>query len=403
MPLVFVHGVATRITDDPEDGRSIRQRGQLFRELVFKDPNAKVYDPYWGKLGAAPSHQWASLPVSSDQRAEVFATTAPPEESHILAPLAIEDFSEAIDVLFGVIFDRFHQRDKEIPPDVLKTAGLAADMAAALDNIRVDGRIPGEALPGWLDVALSDTQFTEQLLHELGVSSAGAEEVDHVTARETYGVGDALSGLASFTKDAFGRIREGSSKLLLRSVRDRLHPAVGRFLGDVFVYLHEKRGIPDDPGEIPEMIAKDLKKAAALRTQQDPLIVVGHSFGGIILVDMLRSFQKPGNELIPGLEVDALVTVGSQVGVFEELGLLRDQSERNDSGKASPPSNVHTWINVYDEVDVLSFLAEPVFDGVKDYRFSSQTGLMSAHSSYFSRPRFYKRLRARLEEKGVVQ
>ena len=45
----------------------------------------------------------------------------------------------------------------------------------------------------------------------------------------------------------------------------------------------------------------------------DKLIAVGHSMGGVILYDLLSDPDKP----LGDLKLDLLVTVGSQVGVFE--------------------------------------------------------------------------------------
>ena len=221
VPLVFVHRVATRIADDPADGQGIRQRAQLVREMVLRYLDAKVFNPYWGRLGGKPSHQWASLRGSNDQRAEVFAATAPADESHILAPVCKEDFAEAIDLLFGGLFDRFCRQNNAIPADALK----ATELAAALDNARKEGKIPESAISALLNETLSDTQFAKHLWQELGIPGTVPAANDAATAHETFGVGGVLEGIAAFTKDALGRIREGLSTLLLRN---RLRSAIQR-------------------------------------------------------------------------------------------------------------------------------------------------------------------------------
>ena len=400
MPVVFVHGVATRLDDDPTEGRRVRQREQLFQSLVLKDSDGLVLPPYWGIHGAKPSMQWASLPGGSDDRGETFsAATAPPVDSKYLAALAETDLPEAIDMLFALVFEHYVQLNKDIPAEVLDAAEVAAEYAAALDEQREANRsnkIPAGALPDWLDKSLTDEAFASQLSAEIGLSPILP------AGRETYSIDDTAKWLGGLVKGAFGRIRAGASELLVDAVRDDLHPAVGRFLGDVFVYLDKQRGSPGDPGPIPTVVADALVQGMAARTSNNPLIVVGHSFGGIILVDILRAFQSGTTPLVPGLEIDALVTVGSQVGVFQELGVLGD-STTAPHAKVPPLDGVRIWMNVYDEIDILSFLAEPLFEGVTDYRFSSQTGLLSAHSAYFSRPRFYERLRSRLKDAGIYQ
>jgi hypothetical protein len=70
--------------------------------------------------------------------------------------------------------------------------------------------------------------------------------------------------------------------------------------------------------------------------------------------------------------------------------------------KAPHAHAVDVWWNVYDPVDLLSFRCEPIFQDVRDFEFSSATGLIDAHTSYFKRPRFYARLRQRLKAVGIV-
>ena len=52
------------------------------------------------------------------------------------------------------------------------------------------------------------------------------------------------------------------------------------------------------------------------RTPDDPLIIVGHSMGGIILYDLFTSYVPT---LMNDLVVDHYVTVGSQVGFMQEM------------------------------------------------------------------------------------
>jgi hypothetical protein len=174
MPLVFVHGVATRLTDDDNERRRILERDNLFHTLVFKQPNCLILNPYWGELGAKPNRQWSSLPSAPQGRTEIFkATTEPAGESRYLAPLAEEDMSEAIDVLFGTIFERYIELDEDIPNDVVAAAWTAAQYAAALDQQRDpqrSDRIPLAALPDWLDNKLTDEEFAMNLSMELGLT-----------------------------------------------------------------------------------------------------------------------------------------------------------------------------------------------------------------------------------------
>jgi hypothetical protein len=182
---------------------------------------------------------------------------------------------------------------------------------------------------------------------------------------------------------------------VVRAARPGTNRKAILFLGDIFEYL-ANRGTPGSgEGRIVQVVAGDFAQAAASQGANDPLIIVAHSMGGIISYDILTYFR-------PNLVCDLFVTVGSQVGVFAELGLLRavpvDRSSPPDPNrtKAKVPTNIKRWINVFDPADVLGFKADGVFDRVEDYAFSSNVSSLTAHGMYFDRPHFYERLRARI-------
>ena len=76
------------------------------------------------------------------------------------------------------------------------------------------------------------------------------------------------------------------------------------------------------------------------------------------------------------------------IGLFADIGLYDRQP--GPDGRLPKPGCVQRWMNVYDVTDVLSFLTEPFFSGVKDYKFDNAAGALEAHSAYFQRPSFYK-------------
>jgi hypothetical protein len=165
-------------------------------------------------------------------------------------------------------------------------------------------------------------------------------------------------------------------------------------VGDVFLYLREG----ERRAAIRARVADALTQAhARAKAGNGPLIVLGHSMGGVILYDMLT--DPAGAGLSANFKADVLMTVGSQPGFFEELKLFAASDLQVGSDKprklAAKPAADHWW-NVYDPVDILSFRCAPIFDGAEDFVFSSVTGLIDAHTSYFTRPRFHARLKERL-------
>ncbi|MFE9218440.1 hypothetical protein ACFYN3_19050 [Streptomyces lavendulae] len=127
-----------------------------------------------------------------------------------------------------------------------------------------------------------------------------------------------------------------------------------------------------------------------------PTVLIGHSLGGIALVDLLALEAATGGP-VPGAEL--LVTVGSQAPYLHEIGALT----------ALPPGSAlpygfPRWLNVYDRQDVLSYLAAPVFPGdprVTDHEVSSRQPFPASHSAYWKQPSLYERIEQAVAEAGI--
>src|SRR5215510_13145832 len=245
----------------------------------------------------------------------------------------------------------------------------------------------------------SDAEFISALALELKphLPSKGS-------AAEPMGpASDALQWLRRGLKDLVSPVANTVSDVLLRFVRRPLTEQVAFVLGDVFVYLRrrETSGVTGVANRIFAPIIADLTKATRLRSTANPLIVVGHSLGGVILYDLLsdrsavaRIEADGGSELV----IDAWITVGAQTSLFADMGLYGTVPGTAANGRLPRPEPVRAWLNVYDYTDVLSFSCEKIFNDVEDFEFDNVIGLFSAHSSYFQRPSFYQLLRTRLNE-----
>ncbi|MFD0345706.1 hypothetical protein ACFQ0M_05705 [Kitasatospora aburaviensis] len=120
--------------------------------------------------------------------------------------------------------------------------------------------------------------------------------------------------------------------------------------------------------------------------------MIGHSLGGIALVDCLALAAARG-EAPAGLRL--LVTVGSQAPFLHELGALNGLEPG-----AALPAGFPAWLNVYDPGDVLGYRAAPVFPGdprVTDHEVSSRQPFPYCHSAYFKLPALYDRIAAALD------
>jgi hypothetical protein len=402
MPLVFVHGVGNR----PGDGytESVRVRDLMFRRfllpaIVANPAGTQILSPLWGSHGAELRWGHASLPMKAieslgdDQddllaaMAAALAADGAPADS-ILTTVARRCMASAIDLLYAAA-DLDHH-----PERVSDAIAVAAQLVAYCRSRELAQPLATERERNpWLGQVSDDGEFVDFLLEAAAGWDLGQD-------------GDPVldpAGPAAESMGAVGKVRDllvgGARRLKRLAVCSAVPPLVdgarriaaakaSHFLGDVFAYLAH-RGTPDKPGPIISTVAAALESAVADRGTE-PVLVIAHSMGGNIVYDLLSSFR-------PDIAVDALVTVGSQVGLFEELKLFLS-SRREIPGPVLPRvptlDNIGGWVNVVDRSDFLGYCVGSVFDGAVDYQYA--TGAIGAHGAYFNQPYFHARLARRV-------
>ncbi|RAR99347.1 hypothetical protein DEU52_1495 [Ensifer adhaerens] len=371
--IVFVHGVSTRTT--PSYGIETENRNSLFKTAVFGDAST-IISPMWGDHVPQLLFDGASFRKSETLDLAIGDPTPQHADDTVVLPaIAKEAPSSALDLLISERIRMADNGQQPLSPEDLALFGRIVDLLEA------ETQNPSEvtaALQG-LQAAATDQEFVSEVNklsdapHHLGI-------VDMLTS----------------AKDAIvDRAANLTAKGLHSTVVERLNPTVARFLGDVFVYLKE--------GKIREEIRTTV--GGAIRTAWEDrnggkVVLIGHSLGGVILYDMLSDLKSANLPL--DLKVDALITVGSQPGLFQELGLFESTASLPAKTAAKGPDAASLWFNVFDPIDVFGFSAKPMFARAEDYSFNTITGLASAHSAYFTRPQFYARLRRRLADAGVI-
>jgi len=392
VPLVFVHGVGTR--EGPGFEESVAARDALFRRFMLAralpDPSAvTISNPYWGRHGARPAWGHASLPgdpveALGPEDEELAMVGAPilqerPLDEPPLLGAARRSLEEAVDLLWATASEE-------------SGAGSADELAALA--VRAVDYARNEPDRSWLDEVETDQEFVSELEKRVDAwSPVGASSAHDEPAYEALGAAESWARIGEAADRIRGFVGRLAGRAVLEVARAPAHRGTATVLGDILVYLRE-RGTADAPGDIVTEVAGALDAARDAVTPEDPrLIVVTHSMGGNIVYDLLTHFRRD-------LEVDLLVTVGSQVSFFEELKLFMES--RGDvpvtpaTDRVPRPENAGRWINIFDRNDVLSFAAEGVFGGVEDYEYSTGKGLLFAHTTYFLRPSFHDRLGERV-------
>ncbi|WP_426504850.1 hypothetical protein ACPPVO_45360 [Dactylosporangium sp. McL0621] len=384
MGLVFVHGIGNR--GGPAYDRTVALRDALFRRYLVARAvpeldGAEILSPMWGDLGAHLAWGHAALPADRSRErlggagsaaADLLALADTDGSGTPLVRAARHDPRDAIDLLYSVADLR--GRDAG---EIQELADLAVAFTDWFD------RQPDTAGPD-LGHCTDDLELLELLCRQVApveTPAAGAERLGsrrrlHTAARAVLTA--AVNGYRRRTIGGPARSAAG----MLRRLAGR---PVSLLIGDVMAYL-AGRGDRAAPGPIVSVVARAFEEAG----REGPLVIVAHSMGGNIAYDILSHFR-------PDLEVDTFITVGSQVGLFEELKLF----EASDPGlpaekvpRVPARPNIGRWLNVVDRADVLAYVAEPIFEGVSDYEYPSDA--LWAHGAYFRQPSFHDRLAARV-------
>lgn len=394
MPFVYVHGVNNRKGAEYDLEGQVRAAflQQIVAPAVGINPIHTVYAPYWGGDGVS---FWRNLEVI-------------PKEGHVESfGVGDSDFSPSlgIGVADGVVqnndsFDALARRRPDVAIDILFDAAIQE--AQSKDDIYVVAKayqLAQDRLvdPTWLAECTRD--------NVLDLVFEGINPMQDAGGNEAFG----SSGLWSMLGEGAKRLvllgPDQLSHAVVSASRQSLTRNIATFIGDAFRYLAE-RGDGTTPGPIAAAVLDSLRAAFDLaRAEDEPLVVISHSFGGEIVYDILTHYAEESD-----LEIDVWVTVGSQVGLFEEMSLLWTSPGRTDR-TAIPreailsPKRAKRWLNIIDTNDVLGFLVLPTFTGalpdtVHDFKYNTSFPVTSAHSGYFKWPSFYKRLAQRINEKA---
>lgn len=374
--MVFVHGVTVRKGPDYEP--AVKDRDRRFREIAFRN-QVDITNSYWGEFGAHPKWKLECIPDFASQYESLSLNLE--ERNDLILEAARQDFAAIVGSLSVAAI-----RDAEGSGDAEKLNSEEKFWAGAAAYVEALNGQP----PAWLHQCQDDDDFFSRLRQE-AEGQAQMQSLGLVDdLKET--AGKLVGGLSNLVNSPFGKIG-----------RDVLSPKIAHFVGDVFRYLKAKG--PRD--SIRKAIIADIAQASkAAKAQNDKLVLAGHSMGAVILYDILSDPQGVKDiEAASGvpLSVDLFLSVGSQVALFEELKVF----EASDEAIAKPqtvalPPNVRRWWNVFDKMDVLSFLVEPVFQGAVDLKADTTAGVADAHGAYFHSMVFYQRLNKRLKVDGLI-
>ncbi|MFW5401175.1 hypothetical protein V2A85_15890 [Yersinia sp. 1252 StPb PI] len=256
--LVFVHGVATRDTQAYKI--AVTERDKLFRELLFTGTDVEIHSPMWGSfVSPIPPEVFQTNADIGTFSLNVRSLTgfggglmggvngAGPDSSLSIVAVGKQDPVAALDAICSEVADRAAREKRPLSAEEFQAFRNASELIASNNAATV---FPDNA---------NIQTVTEQLK-------------DGIPA--TFGIGSVISDAISAVTD---RISHAASTLGFGAVRDSISPAVGLFMGDVFVYLKQGKGRDNIRGAIRQALIEAHKEKKA---GKGPLVVVGHSMGG---------------------------------------------------------------------------------------------------------------------------
>ncbi|MFF8931989.1 hypothetical protein ACF1AO_32510 [Streptomyces longwoodensis] len=255
------------------------------------------------------------------------------------------------------------------------SAGAAPDLAAAVRVLLTDQEFTA-ALPALAAQWASDVLARAVTAAYVRVREGGdgtdpwvpVTERDSLEDAVVAALGDALSVAGAAREVAKATARHAAHHLYLKKRRERILERATPAVGDILAY--QVRG-----GPLRRFVLDRLREI------DGPVIVLGHSLGGIAAFETLVEYDLPNVRL--------LVTVGSQAPYFYGLDALATLRR----GRPLPPHFPRHWLNVHDPVDLLSFPAEPHFGGhVTDVRVDTGEPFPRAHGAYWTTGQVYRAL-----------
>jgi hypothetical protein len=270
MPLIFVHGVATRPSNEYD--AMVAQRDQLFRLLTFQDKDLTIFNPMWGSFGVQFGDDLPWLPKPSGNQAfgingasGAAAGSNSLDSTLPLGKIASKDAEQAVDLIAMAALDQAIQKAAKLALLNAATRGdgmqLAQAAAKYLERKQVFEKDERTSFPAL--AANNNEEFAQALEVELKPDSAV----------QAFGIGDTIRSALGHLA---GIVGNASSDALLRAFRRNLSRGASLFMGDVFVYLRGREVAgPDGTREriFKPVIESLIAASKAPRKPNEPFVV----------------------------------------------------------------------------------------------------------------------------------
>jgi hypothetical protein len=379
--LVFIHGTGVR---EPAYSKTFSIISQKLKE---RNENLCFHKCYWGgSLGTTLNAGGLSIPVSDQKKASETDLT---DEEYVLGlwELLYQDPLIELQILTISSEDKrtvFGEKLGEDLDNRVRALNPSSNLQEMLDQAGI-----GEFFPQSQSIIVNESDYQKAIesatepLGEYRIAIARALVAQSsLLVRDNYGefalsvngelrdhiVEQIAAELGGKEKGILSGIKQSISGTIRRIINNNLQRRRSGFseqysgtLGDILMYQARGQKLRD----FVCVTIKPLKK---------PTVLIAHSLGGIICVDLLLQQQLP--------QVVLLVTIGSQSPILYELNALVGM-EYNPN--ANLPETFPHWLNIYDRNDFLSYVGEKIFPGkIQDVEIDSKQPFPESHGAYWN-------------------
>lgn len=378
--VIFVHGTGVRA-----DSYAVTLQ-QISASLLKRRPDVTIKPCLWGEhLGSRLHFDGESIPLADGTR-DILGADAEDDDVMLWYALQDDPFLElrllAVEagtagasfhparLTPGQAFDESYRRiiASAALADIFSAFGLAKELNEARDVVLNSPAYADLTRGASLEVEVAWTVVIRATVAQALLS---AERAD-VPAAALYSASsrEALiaafrqlvdeeyrSGPLTWTKRKAVDFAAGRATASLVRHRDSLSAAVSPLAGDILLY--QRDGTP----------IRDFVRTVVERAEP-PVVLLAHSLGGVVCLDLLASTDLP---------VALLVTVGTPAPLFYELDALWALRPGDPL-----PGSFPTWLNIYDQRDLLANVASGLFDSrVTDKRVDNGLPFHRCHGAYW--------------------
>jgi len=338
-PVFVIHGVNNR-----DQSAFEAQVGELEESVNDIDGILKFVPVYWGDIGEQDINIVSTIP-----NLDYFSVRSGDDYDKIVPD----------DISFDIILS--NNQDLVVESERLSIVTESGSNAienqndSFVDSDEIKQQIIEAIEEYWFSTSFLNQISSRELLEQIG-DSIGSITIDYANnvscEYETRGWQDNIKEFCGKTISTLDKqIGSVLGKTMGNWVSNGRNMARenAAFLSDILVYQRHGE-------EILERVRNSIAdEGIEYGTQQKPINVIAHSFGGIISFDLAVLEENP-------LWINKLMTFGSQVALFHILDPRGGVIPRYDhQNRITLPSTINKWTNFWAALDPLAFSVSNIF------------------------------------------